>query len=219
MNASHINPALRHGQLFIISAPSGTGKTTLVRALVEKLDKIMISISHTTRPQRPGETDGVDYHFIDDADFDTMVTANKFLEHARVFGHQYGTSLTTLDQQRASGTDVILEIDWQGAQQVRKRVSDAISVFIVPPSYESLVERLNNRGRDDTETIKRRLREAVSELSHYHEYDYVIVNDTVEQALAELHTIVEAARLRLSSRRPALDDFIGRLIAQAREIQ
>lgn len=219
MSNSQIYHSRRQGQLFIISAPSGTGKTTLVRALVDNLKEIVISISHTTRPQRPGETDGVDYHFIDDDAFNDMVARTHFLEHARVFGYQYGTAVETVNQKRASGTDVILEIDWQGAQQIRTRVRDAISIFIVPPSFETLVQRLNSRGRDDRETIQRRLKEAAGELAHYDEYDYIVINDSVDQALQELRVIVEAARLRLDCRRPALDDFISGLIAQAKNIQ
>ncbi len=209
----------RQGQLFIISAPSGAGKTTLVRQLTESVRDICISVSHTTRPQRQGETDGVDYFFIDDEQFNAMVDENRFLEHAHVFDHHYGTSQAAVEQQLAAGLDVILEIDWQGAQQVRARIPNNISIFIAPPSYDSLAERLYNRGREDTATISRRLDEAVDELSHYQEYDYLVVNDQLERALSQMLTIVVAARLRVECRRPALDGFIQGLIAQARQIQ
>lgn len=209
----------RRGLLFIISAPSGTGKTTLVRTLISRLTDIRVSVSHTTRPQRQGEVDGGDYYFIDEATFTAMVNDDRFLEHARVFDYAYGTARDSVEQQLAGGHDVILEIDWQGAQQVRRQMPEAISIFIAPPSYETLVQRLNLRAREDADTIARRLRGAVEELSHYSEYDYVIINDDLERAGAELATIVAAARLRLDCRRPALDTFIQSLIAQARQIQ
>lgn len=209
----------RKGLLFIISAPSGAGKTTLVRHLTATLNDIAVSVSHTTRPQRQGETHGVDYYFIDETEFQGMVEENRFLEHARVFDHFYGTAQETVEQRLAAGHDVILEIDWQGARQVRVRMPENISIFIAPPSYQSLIDRLHSRGREDAATIRRRLDEAVDELSHYQEYDYVLVNDELEQALDELLAIIRAARLRVDCRRPALDDFIQGLIAQARQIQ
>jgi len=209
----------RQGLLFIISAPSGSGKTTLVRRLIDSMSDITVSVSHTTRPQRKGETDGVDYFFIDDARFQDMIDDGRFLEHALVFDHHYGTARDTVEQQLGNGHDVILEIDWQGARQVRAGMPENISIFIAPPSYKTLVERLHTRGREDDATIARRLEEAVDELSHYQEYDYVIVNDDLDRALAELTTIVRAARLRVDCRRPALDAFIQGLIAQARQIQ
>ena len=209
----------RQGLLFIISAPSGAGKTTLVRRLLDSLGGITVSVSHTTRPRRHGETDGVDYFFIDEDRFQGMVDDGRFLEHATVFDYHYGTARETVEQQLGSGCDVILEIDWQGARQVRTGMPDNISIFIAPPSYESLVERLHSRGREDNATIARRLEEAVDELSHYQEYDYVIVNDELERAHADLATIINAARLRVECRRPVLDTFIQGLIAQARQIQ
>ncbi len=219
MTTAVLNSQQRRGLLFIISAPSGAGKTTLVRRLTATLNNINVSVSHTTRPQRARETDGVDYFFVDEAKFQSMVAANRFLEHAQVFDHHYGTAEATVESALNNGHDVILEIDWQGAQQVRRRISDTISVFIAPPSYDSLVQRLHDRGREDEQTIAKRLAEAVDELSHYHEYDYLIINDDLEQAVADLCTIVTAARLRSECRRPALDEFIQGLIAQARQIQ
>jgi len=209
----------RQGLLFIISAPSGAGKTTLVRRLLDSLDGISVSISHTTRPQRRGETDGADYFFIDDEEFRKMLEDNRFLEHARVFDHCYGTARDTVERRLAGGIDIILEIDWQGARQVRARMPENISIFITPPSYESLVERLQTRGRENEAVIAQRLEEAVEELSHYQEYDYLIVNDDLDRAEAELKSIIDAARLQVEHRRPALDAFIQDLIAQARQIQ
>ena len=211
--------AKRQGLLFIISAPSGAGKTTLVRRLLDSLTGITVSVSHTTRPQRQGETDGVDYFFIDEERFQGMVEDGRFLEHATVFDYNYGTARETVEQQLGSGCDVILEIDWQGARQVRACMPDTINIFIAPPSYEALVERLHSRSREDDATIARRLEEAVDEMSHYQEYDYVIVNEDLERAHAELVTVAKAARLRVECRRPALDAFIQGLIAQARQIQ
>lgn len=209
----------RRGLLFIVSAPSGAGKTTLVRRLTAALDNINVSVSHTTRPQRARETNGVDYFFVDEAQFRSMVAADRFLEHAQVFDHHYGTAEATVESALNDGHDIILEIDWQGAQQVRRRMPSTVSIFIAPPSYDSLVRRLHDRGREDEQTIARRLAEAVEELSHYQEYDYLIINDDLEQAVTDLVTIVSAARLGAECRRPALDSFIQGLIAQAQQIQ
>jgi guanylate kinase len=183
------------GTLFIVSAPSGAGKTSLLKALVETEDRVKVSISHTTRPKRPGEVDGVDYHFLNTAAFEQMVEAGAFLEHAEVFGNFYGTSEAGIRDQLAAGNDVILEIDWQGAQQVRKRISDTVSVFILPPTPEALRQRLSSRGQDSEAVIRRRLAEAREEMSHFAEYDFIVVNDLFEQALGELRSIVTSRRL------------------------
>lgn len=183
------------GTLFIVSAPSGAGKTSLLKALVETEDRVKVSISHTTRPMRPGEVDGVDYHFLNTAAFEQMVEAGAFLEHAEVFGNFYGTSEAGIRDQLAAGNDVILEIDWQGAQQVRKRISDTVSVFILPPTPEALRQRLSSRGQDSEAVIRRRLAEAREEMSHFAEYDFIVVNDLFEQALGELRSIVTSRRL------------------------
>lgn len=206
----------RQGQLFIISAPSGAGKTTLVRGLLERVPELYLSISHTTRPIRRGEKDGVDYHFIDPDQFEQMVKQNLFIEHARVFEHAYGTSQAGVQTQLASGQDVLLEIDWQGAQQIRQRLPETLSIFIAPPSFESLAERLHGRAREDADIIAQRLADAAEVISHYNEFDYIVVNDNLETALAELATIVEAARLRLACRHEPLDAFMQGLIQQAR---
>lgn len=205
------------GLLVILSAPSGAGKTSLYQALLERMDRVVASVSHTTRPPRPGEQEGVDYHFVDREVFDRLVAAGEFLEHARVFDCQYGTSREAVERERAAGNDVILEIDWQGARQIRQRVPDAVGVFILPPSRESLRQRLVGRGQDDPEVIERRMRAAEAEISHYDEYDYVIVNDEFEAAVASLMGILRAERCRLSRRREALAPFAERLMGKIDE--
>ena len=192
------------GTLYIISAPSGAGKTSLVKALVDTMPGLAISVSHTTRPRRDGETDGVDYHFVDADAFHAMVDAGDFLEHARVFGNAYGTALSSVQEQLEAGTDVILEIDWQGARQVRETLPGAVSVFILPPSRDELERRLRARGKDSEEVIARRLQEAQGEMSHYGEYDYLVVNDAFGHALEELVAVVRARRLRMTAQRDRL---------------
>lgn len=184
------------GTLFIVSAPSGAGKTSLLKALLERAEGISVSVSHTTRPIRPGEQNGVHYWFSDETEFRRMIGEGAFIEHAEVFGNLYGTSESAVREQLSSGTDVILEIDWQGAQQVRRRFAEAVSIFILPPTPEALRQRLNARGQDSVEVIERRMREAQSEMEHYVEYDYLVVNDRFEQALEELQAIVISQRLR-----------------------
>lgn len=184
------------GTLYIISAPSGAGKTSLVSALLKAHPEVRLSVSHTTRPMRPGETNGVNYHFVDREDFLQRLQQNEFLEHAEVFGNLYGTSGHWVRQTLKEGHDLILEIDWQGAQQVRQLMPEAQSVFILPPSREALRQRLADRGQDSPAVIEQRMQEAISEMSHYPEYDYLIVNDDFELALAELEAIFRAHRLR-----------------------
>ena len=188
--------AVRTSTLYIVSAPSGAGKTSLLKALVATDDGIQVSVSHTTRPMRPGEMDGVDYHFVDKERFMAMVEQGEFLEHAQVFDNLYGTSEAAIREQLQSGLDVVLEIDWQGARQVRGRFADAVSIFILPPSPEALRQRLTGRGQDSEEVIERRMRDARSEMSHYPEYDYLIINDLFDEALEQLRAVVEAQRLR-----------------------
>ncbi|MDN3516914.1 guanylate kinase [Aquisalimonas lutea] len=200
------------GTLYIISAPSGAGKTSLVKALVDTIPGLSISVSHTTRPRRDGEVDGVDYHFVDAEAFEAMAAAGDFLEHARVFGNAYGTARSSVEEQLEVGTDVILEIDWQGAQQVRAALPDAVSVFILPPSRRELERRLRARGKDSEDVIARRLREAQSEMSHYHEYDYLVVNDAFGHALEELVAIARARRLRLAAQQERLGDTLQDLL-------
>jgi guanylate kinase len=182
--------------LFIVSAPSGAGKTSLLRELLPSDPQLVMSVSHATRPIRPGEQDGVHYHFVSVERFEALVEAGAFLEHAKVFDNYYGTAEQGVRDQLAAGKDVVLEIDWQGARQVRRRFPEAVSIFIVPPSIEALRERLAGRGQDRPEVVERRMAEARSELSHYPEYDYLVINDDFATALAELRAVVTAERLR-----------------------
>lgn len=203
---------MSQGTLFIISAPSGAGKTSLVRALLARLEDIQVSVSHTTRPMRPGELDGVNYHFVDPASFEAMIERGDFFEHARVFGNYYGTSRPAVQALLATGTDVILEIDWQGARQVREQMA-AESVFILPPSLPALRERLTARDTDDDAVIEQRMREAVNEMSHFDEYDHVIVNDDFATALTDLEALIRAARSRLSRVRDRQAPLLGALLS------
>lgn len=188
------------GTLFIIAAPSGAGKTTLIAQLVKQVSGLAVSISHTTRPQRPQEVDGVHYHFVDEATFLQMIKQSQFLEYANVLNQQYyyGTSSQWIEQTLATGQDVIVEIDWQGAQQVRRHYPDAVGIFIVPPSREALAERLAQRQQDSETVITQRLKQATAEMSHYPEFDYVVVNQDFDVALSQLCAIIEAQRLTIS---------------------
>jgi guanylate kinase len=192
-------------RLFVISAPSGAGKTSLVKALLERLPELRVSTSHTTRPARTNEVEGREYFFVDNAGFDRLVAAGAFLEHARVFDNQYGTSRQQLEGKLAAGHDVILEIDWQGARQVRAAMPDCRSIFILPPSTEALRRRLTNRQTDSAAVIERRLADAVSDMSHFREFDYVVVNDDFERAVADLERIIQGRGESLVSTRPDLD--------------
>ncbi|MBA6098001.1 MULTISPECIES: guanylate kinase [Pseudomonas] len=185
------------GTLYIVSAPSGAGKTSLVNALIKEDRQIRVSVSHTTRAMRPGEQHGVNYHFVVHEEFKALIAQGDFLEHAEVFGNFYGTSRSALQQTLDEGYDLILEIDWQGAQQVRRVMPDALSVFILPPSQQALRQRLDGRGQDSEEIIDGRMKEAVSEMVHYDEYDYVIINDDFNAALEDLKAVFRANRLVL----------------------
>ncbi len=201
--------------LFIVSAASGAGKTSLVKALLEKDQKIAVSISHTTRAARPGEEHGKDYFYIDKIRFSSMVESGEFIEHAQVFDNFYGTSENEVRRLLAEGTDVILEIDWQGAAQVREKFEAVVGVFILPPSTKELQNRLQGRGQDSDEIIQRRMRDAVSEMSHYAEFDYLIVNDDFDQALLELSEVVRVQRLQTSRQTINLQALLGDLLATA----
>jgi len=201
-----------HGTLYIFSAPSGAGKTSLVTALIEQTDKLIVSVSHTTRAKRDGEMDGTHYHFIDVAAYQQMVKADVFVEHAQVFDNFYGTSQLALEEKLAEGVDVILEIDWQGARQVRERMP-ATSVFILPPSKAALRERLQGRGTDSDDIIDRRMNDAISEMQHYGEYDYIVVNDDFDTALAEIRAIVISSRLHESRQKAHLAPLLAQLLA------
>ncbi|WFP49209.1 guanylate kinase [Methylomonas sp. EFPC3] len=200
------------GRLYIISAPSGAGKTSLVKQLFTELDGLTVSVSHTTRPMRSGERHGTDYFFVSVDEFKTMIENQAFLEHAQVFDNFYGTAQQTVQDNLASGLDVILEIDWQGAQQVRRMLPASQSIFILPPSIEILRERLQNRGQDNAEVIARRMRDAVTEMSHYPEFDYLIVNDDFELALRQLKSIIVANRLRQDSQQQTLAPLLQDLL-------
>ncbi|OZB36816.1 MAG: guanylate kinase [Halothiobacillus sp. 14-56-357] len=187
---------MSQGQLFVISAPSGAGKTSLIKALREQMPDIGLSVSHTTRPMRPGEVDGQHYHFVSKSTFESMIAEGAFVEHALVFGNHYGTSKAAVSAVLDKGQDLILEIDWQGAEQVRPLFPVAQSIFILPPSREALRERLFGRGQDDADVIARRLAEAEREMQAYPNYDFLIINDDFSQALNQLRCLFESARLR-----------------------
>lgn len=200
-------------QLFILSAPSGAGKTSLVRAACAKLDQLVVSVSHTTRPARPADKNGVDYHFIDESEFHQMIGRGEFLEHARVFDNLYGTSQVLVEQTLATATDVILEIDWQGADQVRRLMPEACGVFIMPPSREVLESRLRARDSDSAEVIARRLSDAVDDMRHFSNYDYLIINDDFQQAVDELCGIVLSRRVSTLRQTEASQQIITRLLS------
>ena len=184
------------GALFIVSAPSGAGKTSLVRALCDRMDNLVLSVSHTTRARRPGELEGVDYHFVDTNAFETSVANAGYLEYAQVFDNYYGTSRRKTESLMQVGKDVVLEIDWQGARQVREAMpATPLSVFIIPPSLEALEQRLRGRGQDSDQVIARRMLDAKEQIKHYDEYDYLVVNDDFDVALDELSSILKASHL------------------------
>ena len=178
------------GKLFIFSAASGTGKTSLAKALVEQMPNVAFSVSHTTRAPRPGEQHGVHYYFVSQKDFDEMAAANRFLEHAKVFDNSYGTSRAAVENMLRQGKNIILDIDWQGARAIKEKMPESVSIFILPPSRAALQERLSQRGQDTTEVIARRMRDAISEMSHYKEFDHVVVNDQFDAALDDLKAII-----------------------------
>jgi guanylate kinase len=204
------------GTLFIISSPSGAGKSSLLSALLEHYNgdqRIAVSVSHTTRTTRPGEVDGVHYHFVSKEEFQTLIDRNAFFEWAEVFGNYYGTSKELIEQALHAGTDVFLDIDWQGARQIRALYPQAKSIFILPPSLTVLEHRLNSRGQDSQEVIAKRMAQAVSEMSHYDEYDYLIINDHFESALQQLYAIVQANRVTLEHQRVSNADLLTQLLA------
>ncbi|MDB6441998.1 MULTISPECIES: guanylate kinase [Pseudomonas] len=200
------------GTLYIISAPSGAGKTSLVKALIDAEPQIRVSVSHTTRAMRPGEVNGVNYHFVDREEFVRMAEHGDFLERAEVFGNLYGTSQSFLQQTLDEGHDLILEIDWQGAEQVRKLMPQARSIFILPPSQEALRQRLTNRGQDSDDIIEGRMREAVSEMSHYVDYDYLIINDDFAHALDDLKAIFRASQLQQKRQQQRFGKLLAELL-------
>lgn len=201
------------GRLFVIAAPSGAGKTSLVKALLERKPELHVSISYTTRTMRPTEQDGREYHFVSVGDFQQLRTQGQFLEYAQVFDNFYGTGRRPVEAELARGNNVVLEIDWQGARQVRRALPECVTVFILPPSRGSLEERLRNRRTDSEEVIARRLRDAVGDMSHWDEFDYVVVNDDFEKAVRDLVRIVEGKAGDLEARRPQLQALLAGLLA------
>ncbi|WP_025820970.1 guanylate kinase [Shewanella marina] len=202
------------GNLFIVSAPSGAGKSSLISALLQDNPANMqVSVSHTTRAPRPGEINGHHYHFVDQAQFKDLIAEEAFFEWAEVFGNFYGTSRTVIEQTLANGIDVFLDIDWQGAQQVKRLMPEAVGIFILPPSKTELEHRLTGRGQDSAEIIAGRMAQAVSEMSHYNEYEFVIVNDNFNTALTDLHAIIRSQRLTNASQSHAHNDMLADLLA------
>lgn len=206
----------RVGQLYVMSAPSGAGKTSLVKAMLKARPELVVSVSHTTRAQRPSEEPGRDYHFVSKEEFNRLVTAGAFLEHANVFDNHYGTGRQEVASRLAAGRSVLLEIDWQGARQVRKAMPECVSIFILPPSRAALEERLRSRRTDSDEVIARRLRDAATDMSHCPEFDYAVVNDHFERAVAELLSIVDSAPRpspALAANRPEIKQLLASLVA------
>ncbi len=210
----------RTGRLYVMSAPSGAGKTSLVKAMLAARPELVVSVSHTTRTRRPTEIDGRDYHFVDKQEFGQLVAAGAFLEHANVFDNQYGTGREQVAAQLAAGRSVLLEIDWQGARQVRRGMPGCVSIFILPPSRAALEQRLRNRKTDSDEVIARRLRDAATDMSHCPEFDYAVVNDEFDLAVAELLAIVDAGvdagaatRPALAANRPEIKQLLSSLVA------
>lgn len=201
------------GTLYVVSAPSGAGKTSLVKAMLERDCGILVSVSHTTRDKRLGEEDGVDYNFVSMDQFNDMIEQSSFLEFAEVFTNKYGTSQLWVQEQLDNGKDVILEIDWQGAQQIRRLMPQCLSIFIAPPSKEALRERLTNRGQDSEDVIEHRMSEAVNEMSHYGEYDFLVVNDQFDTALNELHSIFVSQRLKLQNQQESQRELLISLLS------
>lgn len=203
------------GNLYIISAPSGAGKSSLINALLatQSNAEVQLSISHTTRKPRPAEQDGVHYYFTDHAEFEALIRQGHFLEYAEVFGNYYGTSLPMIERSLAAGIDVFLDIDWQGARQIRQKLPNVKTIFILPPSRDALEKRLIGRGQDSAEVIAKRMAEAVSEMSHYNEFDYIIINDDFDVALNELKSILTAERLKQSAQSLRHQQLIANLLA------
>ena len=203
---------MKRGRLIVIAAPSGAGKTSLVKALLESVPALRLSLSHTTRLRRDTEQEGREYHFVSVAEFQRLQAADGFLEHARVFDNFYGTSRGFVEQQLQAGHDVVLEIDWQGAQQVRRAMPQCVSIFILPPSRAALAERLAGRATDSAQVIARRLADAAGDMSHYREFDYVVVNDDFARALQDLQRIVAGGAADLRSDRPQLAPLLAELL-------
>jgi guanylate kinase len=201
----------RRGLMLVLSSPSGAGKTTISRALLKEDDNLVMSVSATTRPRRPGEQDGKDYYFVEPVDFNLMINRDELLEHAKVFSHYYGTPRAPVEKALSEGQDILFDIDWQGTQQLaHKARTDLVSIFILPPSTEALEKRLKTRAQDPAEVIDQRMSKAAEEISHWSEYDYVVINDDLERCLSEVKAILTAERVR-RTRRTGLIQFVSRL--------
>jgi guanylate kinase len=200
------------GRLYVVAAPSGAGKTSLVKALMEREPRIQFSVSYTTRQPRPNEIPGRDYHFVSHERFQEMLANHEFLEHAQVFDNCYGTGVRTVEEALSNGEQLLLEIDWQGARQVRARIPQAVSIFILPPSRAALEQRLKGRSTDSDEVIQRRLRDAAHDLDHWREFDYAVINDRFEQAIEDLRAIVENRGGHLQAARPEVVQLAARLV-------
>lgn len=207
---------MAQGTLYIVSAPSGAGKSSLISALLETNPTyaMKVSVSHTTRNMRPGEKDGVHYHFIPKDHFESLIEKDEFLEYAEVFGNYYGTSRVWIEENLSKGIDIFLDIDWQGARQIRKQMPQAKSVFIIPPSNGELERRLNTRGQDSEEVIAKRMSEAKSEISHFDEYDYLIVNDDFDVSLMDFKAIIRAERLKQDKQAAKYSGMLTALLAE-----
>ncbi|MBV1959337.1 MAG: guanylate kinase [Pseudomonadales bacterium] len=201
------------GNLFIVSAPSGAGKTSLVKALLEEHPSLRVATSYTTRECRPGEVDGVNYHFVTQSRFHQMIADGEFVEHAEVFGNFYGTSQKQILELLSAGSDVILEIDWQGAKQIRNMMPEATSIFILPPSRQALQQRLEKRGQDADSVIQARMAASIEEISHYVEFDFIVVNDDFSEAMHQLQAIIEAKRLEITAQTQRLSVMIEGLLS------
>ncbi len=204
----------KNGTLFVVAAPSGAGKTSLLKELSKKNNRVIISISHTTRKPRDGEIEGEDYFFVDEKSFKKLIEENHFLEHARVFGNHYGTSHSFVESQIQTGKKIILEIDWQGMQKIKAKGVEIIGIFILPPDYITLEERLINRQKDSSTTIKQRMDAALDEISHYKEFDFIVVNDKFDETLAKLNEIISDPKTDHNRRNSSHDKFISKIMAQ-----
>ena len=202
---------MKQGTLFIVTAPSGAGKTSLVNELLHQIKNLLVSVSHTTRPIRPGETNGKNYHFVDERRFLSMISNGDFLETADVYGYKYGTSSKWVSAELGRGNDVILEIDWQGAIQIKRQFPGACSIFILPPSLEALIDRLKKRQQDDDETIARRMAQAKEVISHVKDADYAVVNDRFDETLNEVSSIIQSRRLKIEAQMVNLANLLANL--------
>ena len=203
---------MNDSRLYVVAAPSGGGKTSLISALLKKDERVQLSVSYTTRPPRPGEVDSVHYHFVDSDSFQVLIDRKAFLEYASVFDYHYGTSREAVEQQLAAGFDVILDIDWQGARQIRNSFPSSRSIFVIPPSLDVLRQRLIERGQDNDTVVQRRMRDAQAEISHWDEFDFLIINKKFDEALGELHSIIRSGKLRQPYNQKQYGEILAELL-------